>query len=580
MCPETTKNVALIGSSGGGTATLDHTDCRTLLRTIHEQLQRCGGCLAVASFVVLDGGKGMDGANQANDSATLFAVNFGDSTILECCVQKMGSLRDVNAEIQNKDDERIAREILNGNIDGLICISCHIGLYEKTLVAAAAAKIPITGSGGTSLSHAVAKYGLMLTGNAGGSVATTSFSRAVSYTHAFAAYWGRDYRPWNDESVWGDIQWTSILNACLPVFWGSCLAKRLVTCLLEKELDTWVHFELISSLIFVYAALEQWVLPAACAVIMVSSSSSSGKGHAERDDLPLSSLLMASAIASSVCRQSVLAGLLAGWLVGQLAHPIFFHCIVNNVPATMMNLISGGGTGCLVGITLVPVAPVLGWCTAWIRSVIAWTLTGLPNALLGEGETAYIIGRAIVGFIWGCLCCYGSKVGLYHAYVLPIILLEMEMGEASFLGAIDELTLVLVCAGICAGNLAARKLFGLLKLDKDRVISDAEASLCRRGLSTNLLYGDFVEVCYPFMEQSTIINVGGYIASGLSSAWLVATIKTTIPKSLAYLPLPLSIVLAGTDWQRMMEAAFLAFAISFFAAFASPLFVQPKRKQS
>jgi len=121
-------------------------------------------------------------------------------------------------------------------------------------------------------------------------------------------------------------------------------------------------------------------------------------------------------------------------------------------------------------------------------------------------------------------------------------------------------------------------LCSFLKFDMNRFVNDADASLCQRGLRTNILYGDYVEACYPFMEQSTITNAGGYLASGLSSAWLVASKDPTLPKSLAYLPFPLSIALARHEWQRMLVASSIAFTVSFVAAFASPLVASRKRK--
>jgi len=588
------KHVALIGSSGGGTATLGHTDPRTLLRVIHQQLQLCGGRIASASFVALDGGKGMDGVvNEEIETATSYAVKYEGDAAFQCSVRKRGTLKAVNNDIRENEDERLARDIASGKIHGLICISCHPGLFREALTAAAVTEIPVTGSGGTSLSKAVSLYGLKLTGNAGGSVATTSYSRAVSYTYSLASYWKRDYRPWKDRPHDADsIQWTSVLNACLPVFWGVCLAKFLLqTCFeaLDIDLESSASFssvhhadgssqqadfahQIVFSLRLVYVGLENWALPVACAVIMATSSSNSGKGgDDDRDHMPLSSLLMASVLASMVCYQSILSGLLAGWLVRRFAVFILFKCVVNNVPATMTNLVTTGGTGCFAAFALLPVAPILRRCTVFARSSILWTVTGSPFALSVD-EKVVLPGRVILGFLWGCACCYASKVGWYHAFFLPAILIEMEKGEPSFLGAIDELTLVMVCAGVCAGNLTA------LKIKMDKGVSDTDASLCRRGLSVNLLYGDFVEVCYPFMEQSTVINIGGYLASGLSSAWLVASADSSVPKSLAYLPLPLSIALARNEWHRMMVACFIAFACPFAAALLNVVVSTPKRK--
>jgi hypothetical protein len=140
----------------------------------------------------------------------------------------------------------------------------------------------------------------------------------------------------------------------------------------------------------------------------------------------------------------------------------------------------------------------------------------------------------------------------------------MELGDASFLGAIDELALVLVCAGICAGNLTALKVRQLWHAE-GRNIDVEDVTLCRRGLYINLLCGDFVEVCYPYMNRHRMINFSGYVGAGLSSAVLVAsaTLAEQVPRSLAYLPLPLSILLAHHNWYRMAIACFIAAGIPF-----------------
>ena len=73
----------------------------------------------------------------------------------------------------------------------------------------------------------------------------------------------------------------------------------------------------------------------------------------------------------------------------------------------------------------------------------------------------------------------------------------METGEAALCGAIDEATLVCVSAGICLANLIVTP-----KLD-DQQGTQETLELSRRGLRINLLFGDFIEVAYPFMERSS-----------------------------------------------------------------------------
>ncbi len=59
--------------------------------------------------------------------------------------------------------------------------------------------------------------------------------------------------------------------------------------------------------------------------------------------------------------------------------------------------------------------------------------------------------RAIVGGGLGLATFSGSEHGAYHAVILPLIIVESELGEFSFFGAMDLVTLVAVCAGLCGG---------------------------------------------------------------------------------------------------------------------------------
>ena len=168
-----------------------------------------------------------------------------------------------------------------------------------------------------------------------------------------------------------------------------------------------------------------------------------------------------------------------------------------------------------------------------------------------------------VGFILGCVFCYGSKIGWYHMIFLPIILIEMEHGDASFWGSIDLCTLVLVSAGICSANI---------------LTSQASKSVSKRGLLINLLCGDFIEVAYPFMESSSIVNISGYIGSGVATELLYMSQAKNVLSS-AYLPVIISIFLAK-DWFSFAFAALSAFVIPFFGMTLQNILYESGLKQS
>lgn len=543
-------SVALIGSSGGGAATLGHTEPTQLLQTINNELLKIEGGkikLRYALFVSLHGGMGLDTANPDKDTATLYSINADDSEASdvdsECRVRVVESatLAQVN-QTCTKLDATIAKAIEEGTVGGLICVSCDPDIHCQTLQAAAKMKIPVTGSGGTSLSAAVTRFQIQLVGNAGGSVATNSYTRAVSFAHALATAWQVEYRPFSSLDHFVMPQWRSVLNATLPAFWGVCLACRFVNMLLlhlpvGTESDTSFWPDLVPQLLY---ALQHYALPTTCCVVMATSCASH---HG-------STAVMASCVAAMACRESILGGLLAGWLVSWVIDRVVYQCIVWNVPATMTNLVAGGGVGTFTALTIAPFVPFLRHITKFVRLCVHLSMSGsMPFA----------------GFLIGCLFCYWSKIGYYHAVCLPVILIEMELGDASVWGAIDECTLVLVSAGICSANLLTSSSH-----------QQADQSLCKRAVRINLMYGDFIEAAYPFMEQSRLVNFSGYLASGLSTHLLAQNPQDIL--SLAYVPLPVSIWLAK-DWQRMALASFTAFGVSFVGTALNNVLYNRKRSK-
>ena len=214
------------------------------------------------------------------------------------------------------------------------------------------------------------------------------------------------------------------------------------------------------------------------------------------------------------------------------------------IPATMTNILTAGFVGSTVALLFHGSGIVMVLChvTDFIRDMVRTT----PS--FGSWD-----GRGY-GFMFGCLFCYGSKVGWYHSIFLPIILIEMERGEGSIWGTIDECALVLVSAGICAANML---------LSKD--------AITRRGLKINLLCGDFIEVAYPYMERSATVNISAYLASGIATEILYSSDPTQVMSS-AYFPFPISIFLAQ-DCFRISLAMLSAFVVSFMGMLLSILIV-------
>jgi hypothetical protein len=653
------RTVALIGSSGGGTATQGHTNPLLFLDTIQQELYKLKEPVDLSRiiFVSLDNGKGMDSANLQKDPATLYYQvknhhprTTNDATQGPCdhnedddngdddddddndtndgtCTTTTspppprvpllvfrGTLEQVNQRIREELDPTLAQEIRQGSIDGLICVSCPVHLVSQSLGAAAYTRIPVTGTGGTSLSVMAStsqnsKYKVRLVGNAGGSVATTTRTRAISYTQALAQDWKILYQPWKNNSTTTNTTitnnptttseqqasssslptWRSILNSTLPAFWGVALCKKL---LLTTSIGQWIpgggsgstKNGAICNVDILIMGLESWALPLSCAMVMATSyysrnhpsdassiasiAASSSSSSSSSSTVPL----MAVVLACMACHQSILAGLLAGWWVPLVEERLLYACILRgNFPATMTSLITTGVTGLVVALLLLPVAGPLRSLTQTFRSLLQWIPP--PSSLSDDDYFSYYLHRAILGLLGG-IFCYGSKVGWYHSIFLPLILVSMELGDASLLGTLDELTLVMVSAGICTGNwwIARRTTMTTIpaktKDDEDEDYGSsvdhhhqaaATTELMKRGMAINILCGDFVEVCYPAMDQYWIINMGGYLASIVSASMITRQCQSS-----AYLPVPLSIWLAD-DWRSMTMACLVAYGISLTA---------------
>ena len=563
--------VVLIGSSGGGAATLGHTDPAELLSSINNELSKVKGensdemnkkqVLDMKSpmemnpveiqyglFLSLHGGEGLDQASLHPDSsvATLFVYEHleerQEKKSHESSIRMKrphiipiitGTLREVNEVYRKLDTEKMTPMIQSGEINGMICISCDpLDVNKSSLEAAGMKGIAVTGSGGTSLSAAVVKYDLNLVGNAGGSVATTTYTRAVSYCYALANAWGSNisYSPFN-EPISKDTNENdkpekphirSVLDSCVPAFIAVCVTSHLLCC---------SYFEKNSVFL---SNLCQTALPMVCCVVCTSSYAPHHKTIA----------LMAACIASSVCQGSILAGLVAGKMVSWLVDHILFTCIRLDIPATATNILTAGGSGSITAVVLhySYAIQILSKLTDLIRYVVQ------SNPLQDTMIPGY-------GFLIGCIFCYGSKIGWYHAIFLPIILMEMEQGQASIYGAIDECTLVLVSAGICFGNI----LFSYFQ-PASTALSKGDVSISKRGLQINMLYGDFIEAAYPFMERSKVVNYVSYLACGVASEILYQERPEDVLSS-AYMPVFMSIWLSK-DWKRMAYASFMAFFIS------------------
>ncbi|KAL7478540.1 hypothetical protein ACHAW6_004303 [Cyclotella cf. meneghiniana] len=677
--------VALIGSSGGGTATLGHTNSIELLTTIHSELlrihqvddesktsakpRRKRACLGLshAIFVSLCDGGGFDsigeeGWKPGEDDglrdvkkdrgplAALFTVGFSSVEPTQCGdtdgkfrVDQMarGPLSQINALVQKLDDALASTiqsqkntptqsSLHNSSIRAIISLSSKPSLHHSSLSAASRNALPVAGSGGTSLGILASQYDLKIIGNSGGSVASTTLTKARGWARGLAVEWGMEYDANYDSGANSSMtvrengversdgvsalpSLKSILEAALPSFLSVCVALRFLSLWFaedaseEGESCSNLFLKNQQSVRVLEYALRHIALGTTCCVLCATSRCRNDGASKSNEDQ--CTLLLAATVAGVITSASAslsahvtgcgggsaLAGLLAGACIPPVMSKISEFCIRYHATATMTNILLGGGVGMAVGLFMhfSGAAYGLGIATGVLRCLMRWKTLNLsriediPSSIdiflstlhhlqeywwkiaKSPNQSRFCITSSIItptmistqflpvpigiGFLYGCLFVYGSKIGFYHSIFLPLILLEMDSSkDASLFGAMDQCTLVMVCAGICAANLVVPP--------PSNGGGAGHHSLSWKALKTNILCGDFIEAAYPYMEKSKLVNVSAYIAAGLSCEILI---QRRVLGS-AYLPLPL-VIWMSNDRVGICVASGIAFGVCFMA---------------
>ena len=191
----------------------------------------------------------------------------------------------------------------------------------------------------------------------------------------------------------------------------------------------------------------------------------------------------------------IIGGLAAGILSGVFAYYIIIFCFRHKVPGTTANICAAGIGGLAAGlICLYLVSPLALALGNGIRSLIDACLAF--NPLVAGLVAGLLIWPAIIG-------------GVYHAAILPIVMLEMEATGFSFLGAIDMTGLVVVSAGITFANIIYPK-------------QRSDATLAFPGFLINFFFGTFVEAAYPFMFSNKLVFAGALLAATVSGGMVGA----------------------------------------------------------
>ncbi|WP_438348493.1 PTS sugar transporter [Paenibacillus sp. FA6] len=459
--------IAILGSSGGNLFNLGGKDPEKLIGEIVTQSKSAGIEIGLVQFIAA--AESMDIAKEKT-TASLYVWDADETRISKT---HEGLLKDTNQAATELDAE-IASQIQAGHIDGVIVMSADPNHVNKLAILAAAEKgIPIVGTGGTSMALISSKGANVIA--ASGTTGTTNRTRAVSFMTSLCKYWGIKYYP-----VLGDPQSTNLSASGSP--WRRINLKGIM----QSSLPGFI----------------------ALAIVLAISQIPALKGFSEVFDIMLKALPVVLAVIaakqiSDLDEVSIVAGVIAGVLsieggiiggiiggigAGLLVQFLFVKCVQWRFPMTTANIVAGGFAGLISGL-------------------IMYYLIS-PFALQAGEFIKYIINEAILfnpilaGVIGGLLIWPAILGGVYHAAILPIVLLEMEKTGNSFLGAVDMVGLVMVSAGITLANIIAPR-------DK------GEAAVATPGFLINMGFGTFVEAAYPFMFSNKMVFAGAIFSAGV-----------------------------------------------------------------
>ena len=219
--------VAIIGSTGGGSATLSSGELviqsiQHHLETIYIPNTRQQRMVNLSFVALVCSDVGMDFA-QSSTSASLWTMDYNSTSLTK---SHRGQLQEINGHLQSHYDPALAALIEEGSIDVLISISSDPeGNNVQAFAAAVRAMIPIVGTGGTSISQ-IATMGGNVIGCSGGSVATTAVTRGICFAASIAAHFKLSYSLPHPPKL---AKFQSVVGAALPLLLAVSLFKSSVS---------------------------------------------------------------------------------------------------------------------------------------------------------------------------------------------------------------------------------------------------------------------------------------------------------------------------------------------------------------
>ena len=512
------KRIAVVGSSGGNLYSIGGKEPYKLLEEIRQQAEAAD--IEVADVVFVAAKQSMDSAGDRTQAELI----SWDAEAGEPAGRGQDALPEVNKQAAAAD-QALAGAIERGEIDGLVLVSADPKGTNAASVAAAAGKnLPVAGTGGSSMAYTKALGAHVIATS--GTTGTTNRTRAVAAISAFSRLWGLKYRPVigrktagaeGGDNVFSRISLRGIMIASLPGFIAMALVLALSKIPGTEGLSS--AFDLL------IGALP--VVVAAMAAKQVSGL----------DEVGIVAGIVAGVLSTD---GGVIGGLVGGVLAGILAYYLVRWTFRMNFPATTVNIVAGGVSGLLAGFfVFFLIAPGALWVGESIRGLIESALD--YNAMLAGAVAGLLIWPAII-------------FGVYHAAILPIVLLEMEQAGNSFLGAVDMTGLVMVSAGITLANI-------LFPREK------SEATLAAPGFLINVGFGTFVEAAYPFMFSDKLVMIGAILSAGVSG--LVVGLFGV--RGTAYVPSVVAPTVSNSPWGFVLSMLVALVAAFLFTTAANRL---------
>ena len=499
------RSIAVIGSSGGNLFRQGGNNPIEMIFEIQKLAEEYQLELSEVLFVGASGS--MDRQTDAI-TAQLFTMT---SRRIEGGEPQ--SLKAIN-KIAKKADGVLSELIVDGKIDGMILISCDPqDVNHESIMAAVEKGIPLVGTGGTSMAIVQKMGGNVISSS--GTTGTTNSTRAAGYISAFAKYW--KLVPTKTKSADAfflnalkRINFQGIMMAAMPCF----IAASIIRALAQVP-----GLEILQSVFRAFA----FIYPVALAALTAHKLSG-------LDEVGICTGVVAGALSA---RSGVIGGIVIGIVAGLLVIFVFRFCQTHKFAGTITNVCTIAISGLVAGLLgMFVLAVPLSWLGDSIRSLL---------------DTAIQHQPLLVGIIAGLIIWLALFKGIYHSFILPLIILEIEDYGISFLGAIDIICLIVVCAGITT----ATTLFS-------KNVYDRKAALA--GLKQNILFGSYAEAAYPYMLGDKRILASAIISAGLAGG-VIGWFKL---RSIAYVPVIFSFFISEPHkWCAIGLSCFIAFIIPF-----------------